>query len=148
MLPDRIIEKIEFGLCWEWIAAKDPAGYGAVKWEGKKVNAHRLVWELLVSSIPDGLFIDHLCRNRACVNPDHLEPVTPSINNKRGFVGKAKPSEIVYLKCGTCNKKFPRNKYKIVEAEKRQYKYKKSFCSMRCVGKWNSLKAKEKYNAL
>ncbi|WP_375791707.1 HNH endonuclease signature motif containing protein [Actinoplanes campanulatus] len=50
---------------------------------GKAVTAHRYSYESLIGPIPDGLTIDHLCRNRPCINPDHLEPVTQAENNRR-----------------------------------------------------------------
>lgn len=70
--------------CWEWTASKNPGGYGHFTVNGKTRNAHRAVYELLVGLVPFGLTLDHLCRNRACVNPDHLEPVTQLINTRRG----------------------------------------------------------------
>lgn len=69
--------------CWQWMAATS-GGYGKVSVGGSPRYAHRVAYELLVGPIPDGLDIDHLCRNRACVNPAHMEPVPRSVNVLRG----------------------------------------------------------------
>jgi hypothetical protein len=70
--------------CWGWEAAKDTTGYGRF-WDGSRVvPAHRVSYELFVGPITEGLHIDHLCRNRGCVNPSHLEPVTQRENMMRG----------------------------------------------------------------
>ena len=69
--------------CWIWQAALRADGYGAY-WRGDRtVRAHRHVYELLRGAIPEGAEIDHLCRRPACVNPDHLEPVTHLENVRR-----------------------------------------------------------------
>ena len=84
---DRFMSKVDVsGDCWEWRAAKDPSGYGAFKYQGTKVGAHRVSYEMHRGPIPDGLWLDHLCRNRACVRPDHLEPVKPGENTRRGLL--------------------------------------------------------------
>ena len=91
--------------CWIWQGAKGPAGYGVVftKIGGRSPEqqsaAHRIAYESAVGSIPDGLHIDHLCRNRACCNPAHLEPVEQTENSRRAarprgtHCGKGHPFE-------------------------------------------------------
>ncbi len=71
--------------CWDWQLKIDPDGYGRAT---RSQLAHRVVYERLVGPIPDGQQIDHLCRDRRCVNPDHLEPVTQAQNRERGLVAR------------------------------------------------------------
>lgn len=68
--------------CWEWTAHRTRLGYGRF-YAGRYVQASRWSFEFFRGPIPDGLEIDHLCRNRACVNPDHLEPVSHAENCRR-----------------------------------------------------------------
>ncbi len=75
--------------CWLWLGYLHPAGYGRiVNPDGTTTGAHRAIYEELVRLIPDGLQLDHLCRVRCCVNPQHLEPVTCGENIRRGETGK------------------------------------------------------------
>lgn len=85
---DRILAKIvvdEMTGCWEWQGYRMPAGHGRVRAGGRKVLVHRWVFEHLVGPIPEGLELDHLCRNPPCCNPDHLEPVDHRTNCLRGI---------------------------------------------------------------
>jgi hypothetical protein len=71
----------QVGECWEWTGPRDAAGYGKFSASRHRtVRAHRFAYEDMVGVIPEGLVIDHLCRNRSCVNPGHLEPVTDRVN--------------------------------------------------------------------
>ena len=75
------------GVCWEWDQTKlnETTGYGVFGADGRSTSAHRYAWEILVGEIPSGKQLDHLCRNRGCVNPDHMEPVTIEENVLRGY---------------------------------------------------------------
>jgi hypothetical protein len=80
------VERWDPDECWLWLGCRTSRGYGEL-WdliEKKQRVVHRLAYEWLVGPIPDGFHIDHLCRNRLCVNPKHLEPVTSQVNTLRG----------------------------------------------------------------
>lgn len=70
--------------CWIWRGWNSANGYGKVKIGGRAHMAHRAIYECLVGPIPAGRVLDHLCRNRACCNPAHMEPVTVRENTRRG----------------------------------------------------------------
>lgn len=87
MLPDRFKTKVWVDLethCWIWTACRTWGGYGLFGVNGKNVLAHRLSYKMILGEIPEGMQLDHLCRNRLCVSPDHLEPVTCRENLVRG----------------------------------------------------------------
>ena len=74
--------------CWEWLGVRNWGGYGEFYLDGKTRKAHRVSYELVRGNIPEGYQLDHLCSNRGCVNPYHLEPVTNAVNAKRGKVNQ------------------------------------------------------------
>lgn len=85
--------------CWEWNRARSSAGYGLMKRaDGVLTYAHRIFYETHVAPIPAGLVIDHLCRNRCCVNPKHLEPVPTHINAHRGIKTMLTEEDVVAIR--------------------------------------------------
>lgn len=85
---ERKIERADSG-CWEWRGARCGTGYGNLNVNGRMRQAHRVVYEMVRGPIPDGLHLDHLCRNRGCVNPDHLDLVSSRENTLRSPVALA-----------------------------------------------------------
>lgn len=129
-LESRIMPEPNSG-CWIWMGTLTPSGYGSFTLNRRGVRAHRAVFEAHKGQIPPGLVLDHLCRNRCCVNPDHLEPVTTKINCQRGVgptalnyhktlcyrgheltAGNLLPSKEGYRLCATCARERYRQ-YKI-----------------------------------
>lgn len=122
----------ELGPCWIWTSYGQDGGYGKMRVDGREVLAYRWAYEHFIGPVPGGLELDHLCRNRICVNYErHLEPVTRRENQLRGQSPAAQlarrtacnkgheftPENTFYLKrdnarhCRTCNKEQCRDKY-------------------------------------
>lgn len=80
----RFVPSVLGSFCWQWSGYLAPNGYGNTTDIRGERQAHRVSYVLLVGLIPSHLELDHLCRNRACINPAHLEPVTRTINARRG----------------------------------------------------------------
>lgn len=76
--------------CWVWQRTVTKTGYGGTYRNGKTIAAHKALWEDRHGPVPAGMHLHHLCRNKACVNPDHLEPVIPSVHPKVLDHAKAK----------------------------------------------------------
>lgn len=86
--------------CWNWTASTWANGYGQFKSDGRMVAAHRFAYERVRGNVPDGLQLDHLCRNRLCVNPDHLEAVSQRENILRGMSPSARQARQTHCRKG------------------------------------------------
>lgn len=115
--------------CVEWTGPINNWGYGVAKYGRSSTTAHRVAWINAYGPIPDGLVIDHLCRNKRCVNLDHLEAVTPLVNLRRA-IGPVKThcpkghplegdnlylqmvrGEVLGRSCRTCRNERSRRRY-------------------------------------
>lgn len=130
---DRLMARIDAsGVCWEWTGATT-SGYGVIGRGGRgdgNALTHRVMWEEMIGAVPQGLDLDHLCRNRACCNPDHLEPVDRATNVARGLRQRGYRKGILHCprghlydrsnakqrKCSTCKNESQRVRRAAVKA--------------------------------
>jgi hypothetical protein len=97
--------------CIEWNGARSKAGYGQKRVNGRLEYIHRIAARERFGEIPAGMQVDHLCRNRACYNPDHLEIVTRQENVRRGEAGQHKKALLQRNHCGRGHELTPDNVY-------------------------------------
>lgn len=86
--------------CWNWTGSRVALGYGQISIGGRLKGVHRAAYEALRGAVPDGLVLDHLCRNPSCFNPDHLEPVSHRTNVLRGVSPLAAAARATHCKRG------------------------------------------------
>lgn len=128
-LSDRFWSKIgSIDDCWLWVGSRNTQGYGQMWYKGGRVVVHRLAYRALVGEIPEGLVIDHLCRVRNCVNPDHLEVVTSRENTLRGNAPSAQCA-----KRKACLQGHP---YSLYVGTKESYRYCKVCQRQRAILRW------------
>ena len=92
--------------CWLWFGACNYAGYGIITLDGQSVKAHRFSYERAKGKIPFGFEVDHLCQNKCCVNPDHLEAVTGAENKRRA----GRTATLFVAVCESCGTEIIRKK--------------------------------------
>lgn len=83
--------------CWVW-GLDTRNGYGCIRRAGQSMGAHVAMWTDRHGPVPPGLQLDHLCRVRACCNPDHLEPVTAAVNTRRGLSAKLDEARVIEIR--------------------------------------------------
>jgi hypothetical protein len=84
--------------CWDYAGRINEKGYGVIKVSGKPIKAHVYFWRYLEGPIPVGMELDHLCRNRGCVNPRHLELVSHTQNCRRGYSTKFTDEQVLEIR--------------------------------------------------
>lgn len=89
--------------CWNWLVMLNPAGYASTRINGKTQRVHKLLYEIINGPVPKGLELDHTCRNRRCINPDHLEPVTHAVNMQRGKITKLTEDQVRRIRLLSAN---------------------------------------------
>ena len=148
--------------CMEWTGHL-ARGYGYVRHNGKRTVAHRVAYELERGAIPDGMVIDHLCRNRACINPWHLEATSQAVNVRRGLKGGSVLDDGTFtcrrcggsnaashpgrghggtvMRCRDCDRaRYEANKGRILARQKTRYEAHKDEINAKQRAKWAARK--------
>lgn len=114
---DYLVASISFeptSGCWIWARTVTPLGYGIYRINRNEFRAHRVVYQFYKGMIPEGLVLDHICRNTSCVNPDHLRAVTDQVNTLAGVgPSSSNAKKKVCPKCGGPYSVIPTNGYRI-----------------------------------
>ena len=119
VLKERIFSKIiKQDKCWKWMGMKSVEGYGQIYFHGKVVRTHRLLYEIVRGNISHGMVLDHVCENKWCVNPDHLEEVT-RVENMTRYHDRMKGSKRQYK---TGNRYDPKTRQLLQKRLKRRLK--------------------------
>lgn len=113
--------------CWTWQWGKTSKGYGGIRRNGRNLSAHRYVYEIHKGPIPAGLDLDHLCRHRDCVNPEHLEPVLNAENVRRGRRAKLTWPEADVIRESTLSYRVLAERYGVTEKQIWKIKTKQSW---------------------
>jgi hypothetical protein len=119
-LERRTAPPAHAGDCWQWQGTGTRTGYGQIRVGGKgtpMAYVHRIAYELMVGPVPEGMEVDHLCFNRGCLNPEHLEPVTRAENHRRRRGRPYRPQNLGE----TCRHGHPREGNTSVNANGRRY---------------------------
>jgi hypothetical protein len=102
IIKQRFFQKVDIPIgtgCWMWTAGTSPKGYGRFSVGAQRVFAHRWAYIYAKGPVPEGLELDHLCRVRSCVNPDHLEAVTHQENIRRSEAGDRSKHQSIKTHC-------------------------------------------------
>ena len=93
--------------CWLWLGSISvKTGYGKKQWFGRSEGAHRWVWTIFRGPVPEGMVINHLCRNRACVNPYHMEVTSQAENVRHGRTARLTPMQVAEIKAAKSNRRW------------------------------------------
>lgn len=104
------------GDCWDWIGrVSEKTGYGKKQWHGRTLLAHRWVWQMFFGDIPDGMVINHLCRNRKCVNPEHLEVTTQAGNCRAGAGTKLTAEQVREIKSASSDRRWGKARHDLAK---------------------------------